>query len=339
MKSIVKYNKDTKNLECDNEQNIPNFCSCYICDSTKKCQNFYRNLMLEKKEGLQICPYGFYTYYIRNTVYTCIIIEEELTKVKRNIESKGQKLNSFNKYKKQQFLDIITDIENVENMNIILSDCIHDLGNIGGYFNALTDTIKYDYSNLVESDDNIKALIFLYDMINYRLDVIEGIKNQNNQRILQKVHPQIRKLAILMRYQAKNKNVKLDYERIQENQVYMSRNIYLAMFLLMENAVKHALFDSTIYIDFKENENYTEVIISNNARRIEKEEIPKLTQRGCRGINTISKGSGLGLTLAKAILDDYGAEFKIDVVYINKAECIFKVSFKLYTYKKHRIDK
>lgn len=339
MKAIVKFNKVEKKLQCNNENNIPIFCSKCICDENKKCQKFYKKIYDEKRDGLQVCPYGFYTYYIRNTVYTCIILETDLKKVKNNIESKGQKINDFNKYKKEQIEDIILDFEEFENNNIILSDCIHDLGNIGSYFNAMTETIEYDYSDLVEKDENIKALILLYDLLNYRLDVIEGIKIQNDKRVLQKVHPQIRKLVILMKYQAKNKNVKFDYGHEQNNKVYLSRNIYLAMFLLMENAVKHSPFDSTIFIDFKENDDYTETIISNNSRKIEKDEIPKLVQRGYRGVNTISKGSGLGLTLAKKILDEYDADFKIEVIDINKSECIYKVSFKFYTYRKHRETK
>ena len=85
-----------------------------------------------------------------------------------------------------------------------------------------------------------------------------------------------------------------------------------------------------------ETDKYTEVIISNDSRKIEQEEIQKLPERGYRGINTISKGTGLGLTLAKAILDDCEADFKIEVIDVSKEKSIFKVRFKFYTYKKHR---
>lgn len=337
MKSIVKYNRSTEKLECENENNIPNFCKSSLCNKDKKCQKFYKQLVSKNKNGLIECPYGFYAYFVRNIIYTSIILQDEsFGKVKNNIENNGQKISNFNKYQKKQILDLIDDIEETENENIALNDCIHDLRNIGSYFNAMTETIEFDYKELVENDDNIKALILLYDTINYRLDVIEGIKNQNNQRIFQKIHPQIKKLTILMKYQAKNKNVKFDIKDDQENQVYLSRNIYLALFLLLENAVKHSPHNTTIYIDFIETEQYTEVIISNDSRKIEQEEIPKLTQRGYRGINTISKGTGLGLTLAKSILDDCEADFKIEVIDINKEKSIFKVRFKFYTYKKHR---
>ena len=219
----------------------------------------------------------------------------------------------------------------------MLSDCVHDLRNIGSYFISLTETIEQDYSELVEDDENIKALLLLYDMVNYRLDVIEGIQKQNDKRVLQKVHPQIRKLTILMRYQAKNKSVRFLIGNNQENQVYLSRNIYLALFLLLENAVKHSLFNSDIDISFQENDEYTEVMISNRCKKIEQSEIPKLVERGYRGINTASKGSGLGLTLAKSIFDSYGADFTISVVPVNKEESLFVTKFKFYTYKNHRL--
>lgn len=337
MKSIVKYNRSIEALECDNENNIPNFCKNMLCDKDKKCQKFYKRLISENKKGLVECPYGFYAYFVRNIIYTALLLHEEsFGRVKNNIEMGGQKVSNFNRYQKQQLLDLIYDIEETENENITLNDCIHDLRNIGSYFNAMTETIEFDYKELIDNDDNIKALILLYDTINYRLDVIEGIKNQNNQRIFQKIHPQIKKLTLLMKYQAKNKNVKFDIKNEQENQVYLSRNIYLALFLLLENAVKHSPLDSIIHIDFIETDKYTEVVISNDSRKIEQEEIQKLPERGYRGINTISKGTGLGLTLAKAILDDCEADFKIEVIGVSKEKSIFKVRFKFYTYKKHR---
>lgn len=326
MKNFVTYDKSQQNLKCEITDNIPSYCQQCIINSNKKCQNYYKDLFKKNERGIYRCPYGFYSYYVRNNIYTSIINKDDISQVKNNIESKKQKLKDFNQYSLDQLKNIVQDYENLTVENIELRDCMHDLRNIGGYFNSMTESISLKHGELIESDDDIKALVALYDLINYRLNVFYGISESNNKRIKAKLYPLFRKLKVMMRYQAKKKkiNIKLDFE--QENTLILSDNIYLAMFILLENAIKHSLSKSEIDIQFDETIDETKVIISNISPLICEDEYTKIFERGYRGRNCISKGSGIGLSLVKQILDTHNYEYNLDIIPLNKESCIFKIS-------------
>ena len=121
------------------------------------------------------------------------------------------------------------------------------------------------------------------------------------------------KLVLLLKYQARKKDVVFDLSSIQNNAPLITNYTYLGLYILLENSVKHSIPKGKVYISFVENEKTTKVIIKNTGQKIEKEEIKFLCTRGYRGKNTISKGTGLGLEMAKRIFEENDCIFKIDV--------------------------
>ena len=96
----------------------------------------------------------------------------------------------------------------------------------------------------------------------------------------------------------------------------------------MENAVKHSGENAKINIDFEEDENYTTFSISNIGPYINEDEKDRLYERGYRGKNAISKGSGIGLSMVRQILEDYKYEYKLEITNINHKECIYNFIIK-----------
>lgn len=325
MRNFVTFDKSLSSIKCDADSNIPLYCKACINNPNKKCQKYYKDLFHKNKEGIYKCPYGFYSYYIRNNIYTSIINREDFKQVKNNIESKSQKLKDFNSYSLEELKNIIMDFEEQIVENIELRDCMHDLRNIGGYFNSMTETISLKHKELTDTDDDIKALIALYDLVNYRLNVLYGTNESDNQRIKAKLYPLFRKLQVMMKYQAKKKkiNIKIDYE--QDNILLLSKNIYLAMFILLENAIKHSISKSEINVEFDETQEETIVAISNISPLICEDEYNKIFERGYRGKNCVSKGSGIGLSLVKQILDTHKYNYMLEINPLTNDTCIFKI--------------
>lgn len=334
MKSLVTYDKSKKTITCENDKLIPEFCKKCIKDKSKKCQKFYDDLLEKDEEGLYQCPYKFQTYYVRNNIYTSLIIKNEnYAKLKKTIGSCGQKITEFHSYTVDEIYNLILDFESLIMDNLTLRDCMHDLRNIGSFFYAMSQKITTEYSDLYEKDDDIKALLSLYDLVNYRINILNGVKTSDNRRIKQKMHPLIKKLTIMLSYQARKKDIKFKVDSVQERYVDLSQNIYLAMFILLENAVKHSVSDSVIDINFNEMEDYMEVSIENRGAKIETDEIERLTVRGYRGKNTSTKGTGVGLSLAKEIFEQHNCLFNIKVTDINKYESLFFVTIR-FNYSK-----
>ena len=192
----------------------------------------------------------------------------------------------------------------------------------------MIERVKQKYNDLYESDDDIKALTSLYELVNYRINILNGINHANNRRFKQKIHPLIKKLTILLSYQANKKDLKFKIEEVQNNYITISDNIYLAMFILLENAVKHSFSGNDINIGFEEDSDNLIVTIENIGAKIEKDEKDKLCIRGYRGKNTSTKGTGVGLSLAKEIFDKNNCEMNIKIVDINHYQSLFIVSIK-----------
>lgn len=324
MKSFVQYDKSSNTLINESNRKIPDFCLKSIKDNTKKCQNFYKTILNDCNEGLHKCPYGFYCYFKKNTIYTSLILKDKNNnKLNKTLKVRNDKVTNYDIYSEEQLKDIMEDIDDLYTKNIELRDCMHDLRNMGGYFNSMSETIELNHPELPEQDDDIKAMLSLYDLINYRLNVYYGISESDNKRIKGKLYPILRKLQIMMKYQAKKKkvNVKIDFE--QKNTVILSKNIYLVMFILMENAIKHSLHNCDINIEFEETEEKTIFKITNKSPLIEDIEYEKIFERGYRGKNAVSKGTGIGLSMVKEILEKHKYKFKTDIVRINNNESLF----------------
>ena len=332
MKSIVTYDRSTNTISCENDKLIPNFCKKCITNKDKKCMKYYSDILERGTEGYHQCPYKFGTYFLKNNIYTCFVMKDEyFSKLKKTIENSGQKISDFPQYTKDNLYDMISDFDYLIMENVSLRDCMHDLRNIGSFFNAMAEEIKNKYPNLYEDDEVVKALTSLYDLVNYRINILNGVRNQDNRRIKQKMYPLIEKLTIMLSYQARKKDIKFKIENSQERYVDLSNNIYLAMFILLENAVKHSISDNEINIFFNETEDYLEVTIQNIGAKIEEEELEKLVIRGYRGKNTTTKGTGIGLNLAKEIFEQHDCIFNIKTTSINKNQSLFIASIKLLT--------
>ena len=329
MKSLVIYDKSSHELLCDTEEKIPKFCKECLKNKNRKCKKYYDEIFENQLKGIHKCPYGFYSFYNRNTIYTCIITKDYDQKVKKNIESQSQKIKDFDIYTRSQIISLITDIEQLIMNNIEFRDCIHDLRNIGSYFNSMTEAIDARYHDLMENDDNLKAITSLYDLINYRLNVLEGPMPANNRRIYSQIYPQLMKLKLTLRYQASKRKIKINLSPNQDNILILTNNVYLVMFILLENAIKHSISKDCININFSETSEYTEVSISNITNSVSVDETEKIFERGYRGKSCISKGTGVGLSLVKEILTslnyEYGCEIKKNDNYTNFFE--FHIKF------------
>lgn len=329
MKSFIQYDKSNNSLSNDGNKRIPEICKKYMCDEGKKCKKYYEKIINDDVEGLHECPYGFYSFYKKNNIYTSIVLKDkDNKKLIKTLELQNDKINNYDMYTKHQLLDIMDDIDVLFSSNIELRDCMHDLRNMGGYFNSMSETIEMKHKDLAEQDEDIKAMLALYDLVNYRLNVYYGVVEADNKKIKAKLYPLIKKMQVMLSYQARKKKLEfvIDYE--QKNVVYLSKNIYLVMFILMENAIKHSLPKEKINIDFEETNEFTIFKISNKSTLIEEAEYEKIFERGYRGKNTISKGTGIGLSLVKEILGKQKYEYNVDIVRLSNEECIYNFIIK-----------
>lgn len=72
---------------------------------------------------------------------------------------------------------------------------------------------------------------------------------------------------------------------------------------IIKNCIEHSKDNSNILIEVDENNVYSQVIIKDNGTGIDKEDLPHIFERFYKGKNSSNESCGIGLSLAKAIIE------------------------------------
>ena len=72
---------------------------------------------------------------------------------------------------------------------------------------------------------------------------------------------------------------------------------------ILKNSVEHSKENSEIYIEYDENNMYSEIVIKDNGIGINKDEIKHIFERFYKGKNSSNESIGIGLALAKTIIE------------------------------------
>lgn len=311
-----QYSNDKKELIISTE--TPYFCEKYYCDENKRCKKFYEEIAKSiHMDGFYQCPYGFSCYKWKGKIYSCLIVEEnsDLTKVNVHLKIYKQNIKDFTKYTSSQLKAIVSDCDILEQKQKILRLTIHDLKNATKHFMDLAESVKQnpELSKKIEEDDELYSAIEGYSLIQYRLDYHDQLLNNGidygNEKRNINFHKMIMKLSKLMQYRGRKRDVSIEFHGYTSNKFWCSRDMYLASFIFIENAIKYAEQFTAIDIFFNDiNDQTTEVKIVNKCKNISSEEMEKIYDDGFRGkqAQVTSKGSGLGLGLAKKICERSG---------------------------------
>ncbi|WP_426350595.1 sensor histidine kinase [Alloiococcus sp. CFN-8] len=81
---------------------------------------------------------------------------------------------------------------------------------------------------------------------------------------------------------------------------------------IIKNSVEHTPSGGEIYIKGSENTIYTEIIIEDNGKGIDPEDIPHLFERFYRGKNSSPNSIGIGLALARMIVTEQNGTIKVE---------------------------
>ncbi len=73
---------------------------------------------------------------------------------------------------------------------------------------------------------------------------------------------------------------------------------------LIKNCVEHTPEEGNIHIEYEENPLYIEIRIKDNGKGFSDKDLPHIFERFYRGENSINNSTGIGLALAKAIIEE-----------------------------------
>lgn len=327
MKSLVVFNKNTNCIECDDDSKIPILCKKHFNSENKKCKKHYRRLLGSVDDSESLCPYDFYTIKKGENIYTSLIFKgDNDSSILPKLKYIGEKMNPNWVYDRNKTLDLIEDINSLMKENNEMMDCTHELGNIGTYFNTMSMSVERKFPEMCE-DNDVKAMLSLYEMMNYRLTLMNDLLDIGYQRKTIKLHPLLEKLRIMMSYKARNKNINI---QLSSSNDYIEGfdYLYLAFFILLDNSIKYSPENRNVNVYFNQKDSNTiTVIVENSGPKVENSEKDKIIMRGYRGIHSSSYiGNGIGLSIFNEICN------KSDINYyiltdnrVNDEEYLFSV--------------
>ena len=294
---------------------------------TEESFNYHLGMMIFGFVLVGIVAYIF----SRNLVKPMVSVVQDIEDLKDGIyKAKKNKKGVFEEVSK-----------NINNLSIILKEnemhrkevdaakeewianISHDLktplSSIKGYAELLQGE-EYDinledakrYSNIIlNNTHNIQELVndlsLIYKLKNKVLPI--SFKRENLVEILQEC---IINLLNSSNYSEREINLNYNEEKIILNcdKRYLKRSINN----LIVNALEHNSNDTIIDVSIVRTETYIEILIEDNGQGIEDEDLKSIFNRYYRGVNSssASKGSGLGMAIAKEIITWHNGDIKVE---------------------------
>lgn len=319
----------------------PLFCkrSC----KQEKCLNFYKELPQDGQ--IHQCPYGFGAIIVdlgkTSIIQTCLNIEKisDRKQVQRRLCSNDFipriNQNNFNKIilgfkntlsanvpiiEKQE--QLAKKSEKLEEERILLENTLHELRKLNNQLKFCVERFSSEYGD----DDSILSslctdIYSISSLLSIRFDFYDFEVNPdlsfNSIKTEIPVYRKVEKVYKCLGPVIRNKSLRVHLEGKSFNKLYASSIFEIAIFIIIENAVKYAPENSEIKIRFQEASNNLKVTFSNWGIRPEDNEIPHLTEREYRSVNTRNnddyEGRGIGLYLLKKICDNLNINMRIIV--------------------------
>lgn len=269
------------------------------------------------------------------TVITVFILSRVITrpilKMKKAAEqlSKGNHNVQLYTQRKDELGDLATsinrlsqDLERLKNeRNEFLGSISHELRTPLTYMKGYTDIISRKNISMTDRDKYIKIIQeeteHLTDLIKNLFELARIDHNEFDIRkervvygdliaiVLARIHPVL-----------KQKNIKLTFN-CPENLIVMVDPARMQQVLLniLDNAIKYTPEERHITIVVSQNKNEILTTISDNGDGIPEKDVPFIFERLYRAEKSRSRasgGSGLGLTIAKEIMELHGGDIRVE---------------------------
>ncbi len=226
---------------------------------------------------------------------------------KSKIKEMNQLVFSINK--------LSNNLKEQENIRRIMTkDISHELRTplavIQGSLEALIDEIWEPTPDRLESiNKEIKRLTRLIDSLENLFKYESKALVLNREKIY--IDELIKKIMTLFEKQMYDKNIKYDFE-IEKHSINIDKDkISQAVINIISNSIKYTPENGNIFIKCFKKQGYLIISIQDTGIGISKEHLPYIFERFYRGDESRTRetgGSGIGLTISKAIIDSHGGK-------------------------------
>ena len=320
--------------------NAPKFC--IRNKQNPQCKKFYRSL---KKRGEYTCPYGFGVNVVdikgKDVILTCLNVESVSKKkeVQKRLgvaefiprlpydEYKKVLTNFLQTIGETSILDESYSIERrqafLQEQQEILDDTLHEIRKLNSQLKETTRRLTSALSYIRNPTEQIESLnLDVYSITNlmsirldaYDLQVNPELNLDSGKRPIA-IYKKVEKVYKCLRSAAQKRNINIRLNGASHNQFNATNAIEIALFIIIDNAIKYSPNGKEISINFYESDDTLTLNIKNLGICPADHEKATLFHRGVRSKYVESiEGRGLGLYLLKQICEtnDIKLGVKID---------------------------
>lgn len=206
------------------------------------------------------------------------------------------------------------DEKNKKNIEEFISDIAHQLRVPISNINLKIFLIKNKLENNKENEESFKKIQDIENEINKISFLIEELlkmarldsKTINFKKEEVKYNEFIEKILENFKYLIELKNVKIVFEKQEEilniDKIWTEE----AVGNILKNAIEHTKEQNKIYIYLQKTAIYKRIVIKDEGEGMEKEEIKNVFKRFYKGKNSDKKSIGIGINIAKKIIEEQG---------------------------------
>ena len=206
------------------------------------------------------------------------------------------------------------DEKNKKNIEEFISDIAHQLRVPISNINLKIFLIKNKLEKNKENEESLKKIQDIENEINKISFLIEELlkmarldsKAINFKKEEVKYNEFIEKILENFKYLIELKNVKIVFEKQEEilniDKIWTEE----AAGNILKNAIEHTKEKNKIYIYLQKTAIYKRIVIKDEGEGMEKEEIKNVFKRFYKGKNSDKKSIGIGINIAKKIIEEQG---------------------------------
>lgn len=319
---------------------VPSFCK----GNRPKCMEFYKRML--SNTCITVCPYGFAVEHCRkgsDSFFNIGLSIEGVTQHK-DIERKLQKNEKELRLTKQQYNTLVEEMlsrvdlkaaveskeretkersQQIDERQTLLEDTIHEVRKIN-------NQLKSTYERLAEEiepedkyvSDMVQTLYGNTNLLTIRLDFYDYMVNPQLLLSAEKtdipIYRKFEKVYKCLYNSRTKKNIDVRLENNSYGLFSATPMMEIAIFIILENAIKYSPEHEIIRVVFDENRRTNRLVVNteNWGPFIEQDEKCKIFDRGYRGRNAVSgtdtKGQGLGLHILKQICESNNIKLEIN---------------------------
>jgi signal transduction histidine kinase len=197
-----------------------------------------------------------------------------------------------------------------------LTSLVHDLRHLSSsiYHSAIEAETANRANDKAKTAEGIKTIIASQTMLKVRIDYLDFSNSVPRFDDFDEIPVYSRVDKVIRCFRASAKHNTIILTGTSYRLAYGPNILDIAPYTLIENAIKYAPKNTNIYVDVKDTNSDTVVSVNSVGPKLKESEVNKIFSRGFRGSNAImarSSGTGLGLSVAKSVIELFKGRIEV----------------------------